>query len=182
LECSKAMARGLGYAGEGDALTASLVAVLNGAFERTTFTEIFCPDWEGNSLFLSHMGEINPAVAADRPRLCEKEFPWTGALNPAVIACAPAPGPAVLANLAPGPDDTFRLIVAPVEVLGDTKSPAMRDTVRGWIRPAGGVERFLEAFSRAGGTHHSALVIGAQAEEVAALATFAGIERVALAP
>jgi len=182
LECAKAMARGLGYAGEGDALTASLVSVLNGSFGRTTFTEIFCPDWEGNSLFLSHMGEINPAIAAERPRLCEKEFPWTGARNPAVIACAPAPGPAVLANLAPGPDDTFRLIVAPVEVLGDTKSPALRDTVRGWIRPAGGVERFLEAFSRAGGTHHSALVLGARAEEVAALATFAGIERVVLAP
>src|SRR5690606_33566174 len=60
LEISKAMARGYGYAGEGDVLTASLMGALNKAFGKTTFTEIFCPDWEGDALFLSHMGEVNP--------------------------------------------------------------------------------------------------------------------------
>ena len=176
LEASKAMARGMGYAGEGDVLTASLVGALNSAFGKTTFTEIFCPDWKGGSLFLSHMGEINPEVAAEKPRLCEKEFPWTDAQNPAVITCAPTPGPAVLVNLAPGPDDTFSLIIAPVEVLGDTSNPALYDSVRGWIRPSCPLERFLEQYSRFGGTHHSALVLGDRAEAIAAFASFAGIE------
>ena len=81
LEASKAMARGLGYAGEGDTLTAGLVAALNHAFGKTTFTEIFCPDWQGNSLFISHMGEINPSVSSQIPLLCEKDFPWTNALK-----------------------------------------------------------------------------------------------------
>jgi L-arabinose isomerase len=176
LEASKAMARGLGYAGEGDVLTAALVGALSQGFGKTTFTEIFCPDWEGGSLFLSHMGEINPAVAAEKPRLCEKDFPWGEALNPAVITCAPAAGPAVLVNLAPGPDDTFGLIVAPVTVLGDATNETLKDSVRGWIRPSGSLEEFLEVYSRHGGTHHSALVTGEKAEAVGAFGRFVGID------
>lgn len=176
LEASKAMARGIGYAGEGDVLTAALVGALSRGFGKTTFTEIFCPDWKGNSLFLSHMGEINPEVAAERPRLVEKPFPFTAAQNPAVITCAPKPGPAVFVNLAPGPDNTFSLIVAPVEVLGDATGKELRNSVRGWIRPGCGVAAFLEVYSRHGGTHHSALVLGNQAEAIAGFAQFSGIE------
>ena len=176
LEACKAMARGVGYAGEGDVLTASLVGALSVAFGRTTFTEMFCPDWKGNSLFLSHMGEINPEVAAEKPMLCERPFPYTDAENPAILACAPAPGPAVLVNLSSGPKEAFRLIVARVRVLEDASSPAMRDKVRGWIEPSSGVAEFLEAYSISGGTHHSALVLGERSEAVAAFGRFAGLE------
>jgi len=175
MEASKAMARGLGYAGEGDVLTAALVGALSGAFGKTTFTEIFCPDWAGNSLFLSHMGEINPDVAGDTPRIVEKPFPYTPAQNPAVIACAPKSGPAVFVDLVPGQDDTFGLIVAPVEMLGDATNEKMREAIRGWMRPACGVREFLEAYSRHGGTHHSALVMDGNAEAIGAFGEVAGI-------
>jgi L-arabinose isomerase len=169
LEISKSMARGVGYAGEGDVLTAGLVGALAERFDAVTFTEIFCPDWAGDSLFLSHMGEISPRIATGRPRIIEKPFPFGGGCNPAVLACTVQPGPAVFVNLAPGPRDTFALIVAPVDVLPEDAEldPAMRDTVRAWIRPRMPVARFLEAYSRAGGTHHSALVLGDHAEAVA---------------
>ena len=74
LEISKAMGRGLGYAGEGDVLTAALVGALARAFGAVTFTEIFCADWAGESLFLSHMGEISPAMAGDVPCVVSKPF------------------------------------------------------------------------------------------------------------
>jgi L-arabinose isomerase len=176
LEVSKAMARGLGYAGEGDVLTASLVGALNRAFGRTTFTEIFCPDWEGDALFLSHMGEINPAVASETPRLIEKDFPFTPAQNPAILTCPLQQGPAVLVNLAPGPEDSFGLIVAPVEILEDTTVEAMKDAVRGWIRPELPIELFLEEYSVNGGTHHSALVLGDQASAIVAFGAMAGLD------
>ena len=176
LEASKAMGRGLGYAGEGDVLTAALVGALNKAFGKTTFTEIFCPDWEGDALFLSHMGEINPEVAGDTPRLLEKDFPFTPARNPAIITCALQEGPAVLVNLAPGPDDSFGLIVAPVQVLEDTTVESMKDSVRGWIRPELPVEMFIEEYSLNGGTHHSALVLGDRAGELAAFGSFLGVD------
>jgi L-arabinose isomerase len=181
LEASKAMSRGIGYAGEGDVLTAALVHGLASAFGRTTFTEIFCPDWKGDSLFLSHMGEFNPDVAGKKPRLFEKPYRFSNAQNPAVLAAAPAPGPAVFVNLAPGPKDTFSLIVAPVEMLGDTTNKKMRNVIRGWMRPATGVAPFLEAYSRHGGTHHSALVLGDRTEALKMFAAFAGMECVCIA-
>ena len=177
-EISKAMGRGIGYGGEGDVLTAALVGALARAFGAVTFTEIFCADWAGNTLFLSHMGEISPSVAGDRPRVLAKPFFMGGSLDPAVLTCAVKPGPAVLVNLAPGPGDTFSLIVAPVDVLAEDASlnPAMRDMVRIWVRPRGDVSAFLEAYSRAGGTHHSALVLGDRAAAASAFGRMAGLD------
>jgi L-arabinose isomerase len=178
LEISKAMGRGVGYGGEGDVLTAALVGALARGFGATTFTEVFCPDWAGGTLFLSHMGEISPTVAGDRPRIIAKPFFSGGSLDPALLTCAVRPGPAVFVNLAPGPDDTFSLIVAPVEVQAETAAldPKMRDSVRAWVRPRGKVTDFLEAYSRAGGTHHSALVLGDRAEAVAAFGRMCGMD------
>lgn len=178
LEISKGMSRGIGYGGEGDVLTAALVGALARAFGAVTFTEIFCADWAGNSLFLSHMGEINPAIAAAKPRVISKPFFLGGSHDPAVLTCAAQPGPAVFVNLAPGPDDTFSLIVVPVEVLpeGDSLDTAMRNVIRIWVRPRGGVAPFLEAYSRAGGTHHSALVLGEHAEAIMAFGRMIGLE------
>ena len=176
LEISKAMSRGIGYGGEGDVLTASLVGALARGFGDTTFTEIFCPDWKGGSIFLSHMGEINPGIAAGKPRIVEKPFAFTPAQNPAAITCAPRPGPAVFVNLTPGPNNTFSLIVAPVEVMEDSTNEEMKDIVRGWIRPARAIEEFLELYSLCGGTHHSALVLGDKAEALEAFAGFAQME------
>ncbi len=170
LEISKAMACGIGYAGEGDVLTAALVGALSRAFGETTFTEIFCADWAGDCLFLSHMGEISLSIAGGRPRVFEKPFIFGGGMNPAVLTCAVRPGSAVFVNLAPGPDDSFSLIVAPVEVLAEDASlkPDMRDVIRIWIRPQCKIANFLEQYSRAGGTHHSALVLGEHTEAIAA--------------
>ena len=176
LECSKAMARGLGYAGEGDVLTAALVGALQSGFGATTFTEIFCPDWKGGTIFISHMGEFNPEVAGRKPRLYEKPFPFTRARDPACIACAPRPGPATFVNLAPGPGDSFRLVIAPVDILPDGTHPDYLEWVRGWSDPGMPLERFLEEYSRLGGTHHSALVLGDHVEALRAFAAMAGIE------
>jgi L-arabinose isomerase len=182
LEISKAMGRGIGYAGEGDVLTAGLVGALGRAFGATTFTEIFCADWAGDALFLSHMGEISPTVAGDVPRIFSKPFFSRGSLDPAILTCAVKPGPAVFVNLTPGPDDTFSLIVAPVEVLAESASmdPQMRDVIRAWVKPCGKVAAFLEAYSRAGGTHHSAIVLGDRADAIAAFGRMCGLEVVRL--
>jgi L-arabinose isomerase len=180
LECCKAMSRGVGYAGEGDVLTAALVGVLSSVVGPTTFTEMFCPDWDGNTVFMSHMGEFNPAVAAGKARLYEKEFPFTAAQNPVAIACAPQPGTATLVNIAPGPNDTFGLIVAPVTVMGDGTHPDYKDWIRGWIQPAVSLADFLEAYSEHGGTHHCALVYGDCHHTLKAFARFAGLDYVVI--
>ncbi|MCC6796923.1 MAG: hypothetical protein IT366_17525 [Candidatus Hydrogenedentes bacterium] len=174
LGASKLMAEGFGYAGEGDVLTASLVGALNRSY-LVNFTEMFCPDWNGNSVFLSHMGEFNPNCADGDVHLVEKDFPFTGALNPAILVGAMKRGPAILVNLAPGPNDSFRLLAAPVEILSDTTCTEMKPIVRGWFRAESDVATFLEWYSQNGGTHHCALVHDAPLESIVHFATYCGI-------
>lgn len=174
LGASKMMAEGFGYAGEGDVLTAALVGALNKSYV-VNFTEMFCPDWKGNSIFLSHMGEFNPECAEGEVEIVEKDFPFTGALNPAILVGAMKRGPAMLVNLAPGPNDSFRLIAAPIDVLADTARPDMRKIVRGWFRTEANVASFLEWYSSSGGTHHCALVHGAPLDSIVDFASYCGI-------
>lgn len=174
LEASKGMARGLGYAGEGDVLTASLVGALASVYADTTFTEVFCADWSNDAVFLSHMGEMNLDLVAGKPQLIEKPFPWTDADNPAVAVGCFRAGRAMLVNLAPGPDGSYSLVIAPVEMLDVTGEDKMAGTIHGWFRPALSVPDFLAEYSRAGGTHHSALVYGEAAGEIAGFGEMMG--------
>ncbi len=181
LEASKAMARGMGYAGEGDVLTASLVAALSAGYGATTFTEMFCPDWEGGRVFMSHMGECNPTLAKGRPKLIEKDYAFGPADNPAVLVFPLWPGPAALVNLAPR-KDTLALIAADVEIDDTDLVPALSQSPHFWIAPPGGdVARFLEAYSEAGGTHHLALTPGLRAADLELLAGVMGWEFARLA-
>ena len=73
-ECCKAMVRGLGYAGEGDVLTAGMVGALRSVWRETSFVEIFCPDWKEDVILLSHMGEANLELAQWKPSLADMPF------------------------------------------------------------------------------------------------------------
>jgi L-arabinose isomerase len=167
LEASKAMARGLGYAGEGDVLTAALVGALASVYPPTSFTETFCPDWEGDRIFLSHMGEMNINLTADRPSLVEKPFPFTDVGNPVVAVGRFRPGDAVLVNLAPGAGDQYSLIAAPIVMQDVEGADRMAETIHGWFKASLPVGDFLAEYSRAGGTHHCALVYGKVADSIA---------------
>jgi L-arabinose isomerase len=160
LEISKQMAAGVGYAGEGDVLTAALTGALAEVYPKTTFTEMFCPDWKGNSIFISHMGEINLNLVAGRARLAEKDFPFTSAKNPLVAYGRYMQGLAVLVNIAPEGDGKYKLILGQAEVLDIKGRDKMEDTVHGWIRPQVSISEFLKEYSLAGGTHHLTMVYG----------------------
>ena len=153
LECSKAMARGIGYAGEGDVLTAATTGCLASVFPETSFTEMFCPDWKNDRIFTSHMGEINPAICSAKPNLHEMLYGFSDTGNPVLATGCFKSGKAVLVNLAPGPDGTFTLIAAQAAYEAPSGASPMYNA--GWFRPCGhSISDFLEAYSKAGGTHH----------------------------
>ena len=156
LEASLAMSRGIGYAGEGDVLTAAFVSSLSSVFPATSFSEMFCPDWKGNRIFLSHMGELNVKVMQGKPELCEKDFPFIKSKSSALAVGCMKPGKAALVNLAPGADGAFALIVCP----GDIRAPRKGTSygIYGWFAPQRPIEEMLSRYSLQGGTHHLALV------------------------
>ncbi|MCU6746264.1 hypothetical protein OCV51_01085 [Faecalicatena acetigenes] len=177
LEISRLMERGIGYAGEGDVLTAALVGALMKVYAETTFTEMFCPDWKGNSIMLSHMGEINVALTAKTPRVVEKDFPFTSADNPVTAYGCLKPGKAVIVDLAPFGSGRYTLILSEVEMLSVEGTDNMELSVHGWFRPIHcDISRFLEQYSLAGGTHHLALVYNASLRELETFGEIMGFE------
>ncbi|HEX2998929.1 MAG TPA: hypothetical protein VHR86_01655, partial [Armatimonadota bacterium] len=104
--------------------------------------------------------EMNVALAAEKPLLVQEPFPWTDAADLVKAAGCYRGGDAVWVDLAPGPDDSFTLILAPVVVDAEGEASRLTGSVRGWIRPRQALADFLAAYSLAGGTHHAALVYG----------------------
>ena len=168
------MSQGIGYAGEGDVLTAALVGSLMSVFPETSFTEMFCPDWKGGRIFLSHMGEINPALAEKKPVLFLKK-PWifSDAEPPVSLGACFKPGAAIFVNIAPSPDG-YTLIAAPVTMVSGGNNPKFKTTIRGWMKPSLPLNDFLAEYSRAGGTHHAALVYGASMSSLASFSRWMG--------
>ena len=179
-ECCKAMAEGIGYAGEGDVLTAAFTGAILAGCEDTTFTEMFCPNWRDGSVFLSHMGEFNYRVADGKPVLQEKPFPFTSAENPTVAYKTMKPGRAVFANLAPFGNGRYRMTLASGNMLKIEGQNKMEKAVNGWFKPDIPLEEFLERLSQNGGTHHSVLVYGDEIETLGLFADFLGVEKIIL--
>ncbi|MBD3291790.1 MAG: hypothetical protein GF393_02635 [Armatimonadia bacterium] len=175
LEASKAMARGQGYAGENDPLTAGMVGALAQAGCELTFTEMFCPDWEGGTVFMSHMGECGLGVTADGGTLVEKHYEFSDVANPAIAIPKVIPGEATLVNLAPGPDGTYTFIAARVEVLDRGPVEGFPEVPHYWVRPLDtDLRGFLQGYSEFGGTHHLAMCLGDERELVRRMAHVLG--------
>ena len=172
-EICKLMKNGkIGYAGEGDILTAALTGALSSVLSECSFAEMFCPDWENDTIFLSHMGEINFEIIEDKAKLIEMEWLFTDAeryLSPS--ACFKS-GEATLVCLAPKSGGNFSLITAPVILLNDYHGKSFGDGIRGWMKPLMPVPEFLKKYSEAGGIHHMAIVYGTH---LATLKTFGEI-------
>jgi len=176
IECSKSMGNGIGYAGEGDVITAALCGAILKIIPHSTFAEMFCPDWKGNTIFLSHMGEFNYAVCSEKPLLKEMDFIYASAENTLVGYGTFKSGQVVIANIAPNFGGEYILILTTGEMLDIRVENELRNTVHGWFKPHRPLNEFLEQFSIAGGTHHSVLIYGECINELKAFAFVIGIE------
>jgi hypothetical protein len=161
-------------------LTALLVAAMLSMYPESSFTEMFCADWENNTVFLSHMGELNWRLADGKPRLREMDYKYSRTDNPALLAGRFKPGEIVLVNLAPTAGG-YRLILAPARMLAVPGTDRFADTVHGWFAPGMPVADFLAAYSRAGGTHHLGLSYTANTRTLETFGRMMGWEVVLIA-
>lgn len=176
VECCKILEREQGYAGEGDVLTAGLVGALMSVYPNTTFTEMFCPDWEQDVLLLSHMSESNPNLSQWKPHVTDCPFNYNSCGDTVAMYNCYRPGKAVYVNLAPM-HNYFNLIVTEVEMLDKgLERGAYGHTTQGWMKPCKPLREFLKEFSYAGGTHHSAMVYDVDIEEIKAFGRMMGFE------
>jgi len=160
---SRLMAEGVGFAGEGDLVGAAGTWLLGRLQAPASFTEIFTTDFAGNGLFLSHMGEMNVAMARPetKTRLAAKPQPL-GRIRgrQLVLVVGMRPGPATLCALAQGPGARWRLIASRVEIADFGPLPALTVPHAKLVIPDGDVRDWLTSYARAGGPHHHALCFG----------------------
>ncbi|QVQ54744.1 L-fucose/L-arabinose isomerase family protein [Spiractinospora alimapuensis] len=174
---SSLMADGYGFAGEGDVLAASLVSAAHSLTGLGHFTEMYAMDFPTDSILMSHMGEGNWRFAReDEPvRLISRPLGIGGLDDPPTVMFRYRPGKATLASLVALDGERFRLVVAEGEVLDSPTLPAL-EMPYGQFAPDSGIRRCMDAWLRAGGTHHMAMTLGRTAEDWRVFCELAGIE------
>jgi L-arabinose isomerase len=174
---STLMAKGYGYAAEGDVLTACMVSAGHTLIGDAHFTEMYAMDFPSDSILQSHMGEGNWKVArADRPvKLIKRPLGIGRLADPPTFLFQLQPGPATLATLVSLEGDKFRLVVAEGENLDSQELPAL-EMPYGQFRPASGLRACLNGWLKAGGPHHEVMNLGHHAAAWRVFCELAGIE------
>jgi L-arabinose isomerase len=159
---SRLMGEGIGFGGEGDLISAAATWFLNRLNPPATFSEIFTIDFAGNSVFMSHMGEANVAMAAraHKVALMARPTPITRTRDrQLVLVTTLEPGPATLVTLTLTAASRWRIIAAPVTVEDFGPLPSLC-VPHFKLKPAGDVRKFLTDYATAGGPHHNMVCFG----------------------
>ncbi len=174
---STLMARGYGYAAEGDVLTACLVYAGHKLIGSAHFTEMYAMDFPSDSVLMSHMGEGNWQIArSDRPvRLIKRPLGIGRLDDPPTFLFQYQPGPATLATLVSLEGERFRLVVAEGENLDSQELPAL-EMPYGQFRPSSGLRQCLNAWLATGGPHHEVMNLGHHAADWKVFCQLTGIE------
>ncbi len=167
------MSEGLGYAGEGDWVTAVLVRGMQQGLGVASFSEMFSIGYADNRLLLKHWGEGNLAMARANPRLLASKFIDRGTAEFAIADFEFAPGPATLVNLNSTPREEGQLVSISGRITED-HLPNI-DGPRGVFQPdRENVGEVLTEYAYAGGSHHLALVRGAPVDVLEKVCRLAG--------
>jgi L-arabinose isomerase len=170
---SMLMSEGLGYAGEGDWVTAVLVRGMQQGFGVASFSEIFSIGYDDNRLLLKHWGEGNFALARAQPRLLASTFTDRCSAEFAIVDFEFEPGPATLVNLNSAADGRGQLVSISGRI--DEEHLPKIDGPRGVFKPdRDSVSDLLTEYAYAGGSHHLALVKGAPVDVLEKVCRLAG--------
>ena len=181
LGINKLIGDGMGYAREGDIITAALVAEMRQLAEVANFTEIYTLDYKRNLMVMTHMQECNPSLARKDLdiKLIKKEF-WSKTCKPYVgMHFTLEPGPVTLVCFTTDANNNFMYIVYETEIMD---SPPFEDfDIPHWvIQLSEPVGDFLNRYSLAGGTHHLAALPGKRSNLIAKLAKLHAMQIVAI--
>jgi len=178
------MADGYGFGGEGDWKTAALVRTMKvmaqGLPGGTSFMEDYTYDFSGTPKVLgSHMLEICPSIAADRPALEIHPLGIGGKADPVRLVFTAPSGPAVVASMV-DMGDKFRLIVNEVDVIQPEQPLPKLPVARAVWVPRPSLKVAAAAWIYAGGAHHTGFSQALNVEHLEDFAEIAGVELVVI--
>ncbi|MDI6681273.1 L-arabinose isomerase [Leuconostoc suionicum] len=172
------MADGFGFAGEGDWKTAALTRLLKivSHNQATAFMEDYTLDLrQGHEAILgSHMLEVDPTIASDKPRVEVHPLGIGGKEDPARLVFSGRTGDAVDVTISDFGDE-FKLIS--YDVTGnkpEAETPYLPVAKQLWT-PKAGLKAGAEGWLTVGGGHHTTLSFSVDSEQLTDLANLFGV-------
>ncbi|WP_379135118.1 L-arabinose isomerase [Paenibacillus sp. sgz500958] len=183
LAVQRLMEQGYGFAGEGDWKTAALVRLMKiiAGNKGTSFMEDYTYhlDPENELVLGSHMLEICPTIAVDRPRLEVHPLGIGGKEDPARMVFNGRSGPALNASII-DMGNRFRLLVNEVEGVEPQEAMPNLPVARVLWKVQPSLKAGVEAWILAGGAHHTGFSYVVTTEQLLDFAEMVGIECVVI--
>ncbi|MDO4863065.1 MAG: L-arabinose isomerase [Ruminococcus sp.] len=175
------MHKGYGFGAEGDWKTAGMTAIVKAMYPdgNTSFMEDYNYDYNRGLILGSHMLEVCPSIAADRPRIEVHHLGIGGKEPPARLVFEGKAGSAKALSLI-DMGGRFRLIAQDVECEKPFQSMPNLPVARTMWKPAPSFLEGLECWIIAGGAHHTVLSYDITDETVRDFARIMGIELVVI--
>lgn len=179
LAVQRLMAEGYGFGGEGDWKTAALLRIMKimANNQGTSFMEDYTYHMEpGNELVLgSHMLEICPTIASNRPKIEVHPLSIGGKADPARLIFDGASGAALNASII-DMGNRFRLLVNEVDAVKPEIPMPKLPVARVLWKPQPSLRDSAEAWILAGGAHHTVFSYKVTTEQLVDWAEMTGIE------
>ncbi|KAA6300002.1 MAG: L-arabinose isomerase, partial [Candidatus Ordinivivax streblomastigis] len=178
------MAEGYGFGAEGDWKTAALTRTMwvmgQGLPGGQSFLEDYTLNFDGanSSILQAHMLEINPEIAAKKPRI-EVHFLGIGDAGICARLVFQAHSGEGIAATIVDMGNRFRMIVNKVAVIEPKALPKLPVACALW-KPLPDLETGAGSWILAGGTHHSSFSYSLTVEQLEDYAEIAGIELVTI--
>ena len=175
------MSKGYGFGAEGDWKTAALTAVVKAMYPdgNASFMEDYTYDYKHELILGSHMLEVCPTIAENRPRIEVHHLGIGGKEPPARLVFEGRSGSAKALSLIDA-GGRLRLIVQDVECEKPFQDMPNLPVARTMWRPKPSFLEGLECWIIAGGAHHTVLSYDISDETVRDFARIMGIELVTI--
>jgi L-arabinose isomerase len=174
------MADGYGFGGEGDWKTAALVRIMKVMAQDmsggTSFMEDYTYDFSGTPKVLgSHMLEICPSIATDKPSLEVHPLGIGGKDDPVRLVFTAPVGPAINVSII-DMGTRFRMLVNEVDVVKPAQEFPRLPVARALWVPKPNLKIGAAAWIYAGGAHHTGFSQALTMQHMEDFAEIAGIE------
>lgn len=177
------MAEGYGYAGEGDWKTAALVRAMKtmskGIPGGSAFMEDYTYHYEGDGGLVlgAHMLEVDPVLAAGKPRCEIHPLGIGGKEDPVRLVFTGRPGQAINASLV-DMGNRFRLVINEVEGVEVPHPLPKLPVARVMWKPMPDMNTGCAGWIYAGGAHHTCYSQSLSTEHLIDFANIAGLEKI----